>query len=272
MKAVINQQVYSFAVNLEPPADVNSITWTLRNGAGAPMQGATDIPVECPARATSVVIPISAALNTMAPGSTVESRFLIVSWTVNGATYTKNIPYGLTPWLPIRVQPEEVISMIGLNGAEVTPEDVDVLSAALFVQADVGASIFGSALTAGDITTLRVNQCIALKAATELAPSIPMRVAAAMKSDTSSFQRMKLEVTKYLDYLWAQYSRYRNDLIGPTQQVVQTVVGVAAPATRMYLQGLGPRTYGPRYQMGFGPLFGGDLLPLIMSPGLGNSF
>ena len=272
MKTVVNQRPYTFAVNLEPPADADSVTWTLRNGQGNPMIGATDVPMQCADGATSVVIPTTALLNTMAVASVVESRWLDVTWTVAGATYTTTLAYVLAPWMPLRVQPEDVISVLGVNGAELTPDEVDILGAALFVQADVGTSIFNTALTANDITTMRVNQCIALKAATELAPSLPMRVAAAMKSDTSSFQRMKMEVTKYIDYLWQQYSRYRNDLLGPAYAVTQTVMGLSAPATRMYLGGLGPIRYGPRYQMGQGPLFGGDLLPLIMSPGLGNSF
>lgn len=272
MKTVVNQRAFSFAVNLEPPADADSVTWTLRNGQGSPMIGATDVPVQCAAGATSVVIAISSALNTMAVGSTAESRFLDVQWTVAGATYTTSVHYLLSPWLPIRAQPEDVISAIGLNTAEITPDEVDILGAALFVQQDVTPAIFTPALTSNDINTLRVNQCIVLKAATELASSLPMRAAAAMKSDTSSFQRMKMEVTKYVDYLWQQYSRYRNDLVGPAQGVTQTVMALGAPATTMYLGGLGPIRYGPRYQMGTGPLFGGNLLPLIMSPGLGNSF
>ena len=274
---VTTGQPFSFAVNLEPAADVGSVTWTVRDGAGNPMNGATNIAVETPDNANSVVIPTTAVVNSMAPGSTAESRFLVVQWTVGGATYSVTVPYILIAWMPIRVQPQDVLAMLGTNVAELTPDDVDIPSAALFVQADISPATFQSALTAGDQTTLRVNQLIALKAGTELAPSIPLRLAAMMKSDTSSFQRMKLEVTKYIDYLWDNYTRIRNDLLGPQQQVTQTVMAIGAPGSRVFLEGWGGMgglggSFGPRYQMGFGPLFGGNLLPLIMSPGLGNSF
>ncbi len=233
----------TFQVPLSPPADMGSVTWSLRDQTGTLMTGATAVPIPTPDGAQSVNVTVSAALNTKT--TIAETRFLIVDWTEQDATQEVILPYVLTAWMPIRTQPSDVMSALGVNIAELVASEIDIPSAALLVQDDIGPGIFQAALVSGDTQTIQLNQLIALRCAIELLPSIPLRIAQVQKTDSASFQRFsKFDPEKHFKYMWDAYTRVRDNL---TAGLLPTTNPIALiPSTRPASPFLKPQQlYGP---------------------------
>jgi hypothetical protein len=211
---------FTFGVDLPSLADEGTVTWTLRDQAAVPIVGAVGIAIPNAAGADTALVPTTALQNTKGATPS-ENRFLALTWLSSGATQTLVVPYILIDWMPLRVQATDVISIVGLNDVEVTPEEIDIPSSALYVKLDVGSDAFDAALIAGDITTNQVNQLVALHAAIELAPSMQLRIADSIKTDTAGFQRYKgLDVDSFVDDLWGHYARVKLDFL-PNAVVVQ---------------------------------------------------
>ena len=204
----------TFSVPLSPPADANTITWTVRDNTGAPITAAAGS-LKNDAGATSVTVAVSELTNTQASGSTTQSenRFLIVSWLSGGGNHLTLVPYTLINFMPITSTPAEVERILGTNAAELVSSEIDIITAAFYVQEDLTQPIFSAALTAGTNDTVRVNQMITLRAAIELGSSLGARLLQMQKSDTASFQRFSgFNVKDYVDGLWVLYAAIRDGL------------------------------------------------------------
>ncbi|HQT78547.1 MAG TPA: hypothetical protein PLD10_15955 [Rhodopila sp.] len=223
MQYVFTGQAWSFDVELDPPADVSSVSWTLRDGTGAPMASYTNIAVNNAIEAPSVAISTPGAANTKTASLGLsENRFLCVTWLVNGGSYQKVYPYKLVDFMPLLLDGDQIRSLAGMTEAELPDEEIDIPSAATTVRGDVGATVFDNALLAGDETTPLVNGLIAYRVLIDLAPSYHLRIAQVISAQQNRFQRFA-GATK--DHLFAtfreEYSRLRILL---TNQVPPTPV------------------------------------------------
>jgi hypothetical protein len=159
-------------------------------------------------------IPTTGAMNTFASGVTSETRYLVVTWTSMGVTQTAQINYRVVPFFPVRIQPADVRTVIGANQEELADSEIDIFAAILYVAEDITPAVFNAAVTAGDITTVRVNQLVALWAALDLAPSVQLRIAASQKNELAEFTRYRgLDTAVWRDDTLEAYNRTRDDLL-----------------------------------------------------------
>ena len=221
-RSVISGRDFTFVIPLDGPLQVaDSVTWTLRDQTGAVKSTAKP---SLAAGAKVISIMISAATNTKSSATLTESRFLEVSWASAEGTQIFELPYVLVDWIPLRVQASDVMSILGLDEVELSQTEIDIMSSALFVKDDVGSLVFDVALVAGDLSTNRINQLVAVHAAIELAPSLQLRVADTIKTDTVMFQRYRgLNIENYIADLWLLYGRVRGDLM-PDAPITQPVL------------------------------------------------
>lgn len=167
--------------------DANSVTYSLRDNAGALISTATDIAATLAAGATETVITLASTLN--AKTLLTEKRTLVVKFAVNAHPQTVVVPYRLNDWLNIAVTAEDVRGHIGLTRAELPDDEVDLYNAFYLLEDLMGAGVMSTALASGTILAQFANDALIFKAAHDLIPSMPARVLRKEGSGTTSFER-----------------------------------------------------------------------------------
>lgn len=166
--------------------DVDSVKFTLRGNSGltvAPHVNETLTP-----RGTGVDIVISGADNTPATAGDLETRFITVSFTVEGRPYTISDSYRLTPFIPMTCTPETVRGHLGMTLEELQDQEVDLIQAYYDLQPKVPS--LETYLTSSGVKALKANDAIAIQAALIIAASLPNRLAAQQKSADAQFNRL----------------------------------------------------------------------------------
>ena len=176
MRYVFADEDVSFVVPLNPPADPDTVRWTLRDNDGVVIH--TNQPVANEDGAETATITIDADDN--AKTLDTESRFLIVNWSYATAAFQSVHPYVLIDFMALRAQPSDVRSLLALNTAELEDAEIDLPQAATLTRSEIGSEIFDAALIAGDLSTDQINRAVACKAAVLLMPSLAARISASM--------------------------------------------------------------------------------------------
>lgn len=177
-----------FEQDLDPVVpDVASVTYDLYDNGGSKI--ATAVAVTTTTATTSVAIPIVGGLNTKAGGLAFEMRKLVVNWLLNGASNSTEISYRLISSTPMAVSAQSARSLVGMSKDELPDDDLDMYGAYVEVQADIGAGVVATALSAGDKTTLAVNRMIAVRSLINVLGSIQMRALVQDKSNTAQVSR-----------------------------------------------------------------------------------
>ena len=167
--------------------DLNSVTYSLRDNTGALFVSATDIAVTLSATATEAFIAISALLNTKT--LTIETRSLVVSFSVNSRPYQIRVHYRLNDWLNIAVTAEDVRNHLGLTRGELPDGEVDLYGAYYRLNDLLGGTVLSDALVSGTLTAQFANEAVIYEAALILIPSLPARMIRKQADGTTSFER-----------------------------------------------------------------------------------
>lgn len=150
--------------------DPGSIYLTIRNHQGTPISG-YDGAVQPNVTGTTLLLTIPQAVNQTVGAR--ENRFVRIDFTAGGTPLFIEARYKLTTFIPINATPEDVRNILGLREKELKDSEIDLYEA--YFQLVDNAPLLLDALKASDSRTLYANRAIALKAAIELIPSMPIR-------------------------------------------------------------------------------------------------
>lgn len=153
--------------------DVGSVAYTLRDNAGAPVAGHTNVAVTTTTNTTSIPIPFGSNVHTLVED--VEVRTLQVKWQKNGQSFVYMTSYRVVPWANYIVTGHSVRVLLGVGEHELPDEDIDLFAAYMEMDATLGGTILDDALVAGTRGTLKANEAIACLAAIEVLPSLQLR-------------------------------------------------------------------------------------------------
>lgn len=161
----------------------NGVTFQLRDTSGTLVLSGT-----LPGVSTSEVLTLSTLYNALTPGVPFETRFVTVTFAVNGATHQRRLSYQLVTFLPLTATPAQVRAELGLDVAELSDSEIDVYSA-YFSLIEVNDAAFVAAFTTGGVRGLSANQAVVVQAALNIASSLDLRAAVLSKSEAHQFQR-----------------------------------------------------------------------------------
>lgn len=169
--------------------DDGSVSYTISDNAGADMASHTDVALTVPDGATSVVLEVPQAANTIAAGKSFEFRTVTVRFTLDGMIHYLPIHYRVAKQPVYSAQPKAVRGYMGVDASELPDDEIDLFSAYLAVADRVGASVLLQKLQTGTLEAFNANKAIVLEAVKALAPSMPLRIAQSQRSDGSAFNR-----------------------------------------------------------------------------------
>lgn len=136
---------------------------------------------------TSVNIAISSGENTASIPN--EIRYIDVTFTYAGATYTGSSFWYLKPNAKIPVTAEEVRAVLGVTDIEVPDADVDIIEAMFLCQNDVPAKNLQAVLDAGAVEMPWVILAIRYQAAIQVSIALKNRVMQSEQADNSIYAR-----------------------------------------------------------------------------------
>lgn len=169
--------------------DVGSVSYSLYDGAGAPLAVAQELTPE--AEATGVSILIDAIHQVIAPDRSFERRQVVLNWTANGRGYQKRVGYRVTE-LPLHtVTPADIRAYLGINEDELRDDEVDLFAAQLSLEGLVGRERLEQALNSGTLAEIRATRAVVLSACQLLFPGLRYRIAQAKTDGTLKFERLK---------------------------------------------------------------------------------
>lgn len=209
--------------------DADSISLTLRDHQGALI--APYNPELHPSAGTSLEVVISGASNTLALADTVESRFVTLTYRVNGVPRTIRNNYKISEFLPISATPVDVRNLLGLIEDELPDDEVDLYQA--YYQLLMDNAGLSAALGATTVANLLANRAIALQAALLLAPGLPARFGQRSTSADQEFTRFaNLKVDELVEKLEAELETTLAEMAAPGEvEVVSPTRFLIAPRT-----------------------------------------
>lgn len=207
--------------------DAGSVTYTLRDNAGAAIAGQTNVAVAVTAGANQWPITILAARNTVGGGMLLEKRTLEVSFTVGTQPYRYVANYRVTAHLPITVTEDDVRSVFGLSTTELPDEDIDLVVAYFDVDAALGAGILLAALTSGQRRAITADQAVTYRAAINLIASLPLRI----------LQQESTGTNKYARFLTLDLDTLRRSVSALLDDAYTVLTGVVPPLPRLVVVG-----------------------------------
>ncbi|WP_454287255.1 hypothetical protein [Rhizobium arsenicireducens] len=184
----------AFATGDLPVApDVGSVTYTLRDQAGAIVAGLIDVPQTTTDTTYEVQIHIPSAAHNIGAGRRFERRTLTTKFTVGGAEALVTQAYRVVPELAYSVTSETVRAFIGIEVHEMPDDAIDLLSAYLAVEKVMGTAALGTALVSGTTDELSANTLICMRAVLDVLPSAKQRMAQSEKNGVKEFSRVDLK-------------------------------------------------------------------------------
>lgn len=150
--------------------DPGSLYLTIRNHQGAPISGFNKA-IQPNVNGTTLLLNIPDTVNVVSSGR--ETRFVRMDFTYGGLPLFIETRYKLTSFIPITAMPSDVRNLLGVREKELKDEEVDLYEA-YFKLTSVAPALL-TALQASDDRSMYANRAIALKAAIDLIPSMPVR-------------------------------------------------------------------------------------------------
>jgi hypothetical protein len=212
MRVVTQGEDATFDVQLDPAADAGTVKWTLRDASGTAIGTLMGVTVNNQAEAQTVTIGVEAVAH-----ASLGARFLAVSWKSAGVPRQQFLSYRVTRWFPITCTPDDVRGVLGLNAdAELPDSDIDLAGAVEMVE--VGLPNLLELLADPGVKAAQANRAVVLRTALTLAPSLPLRAAESMSSDSVAFKRFsKANLPSIIADIAAEYGSILQTLRGETE-------------------------------------------------------
>ena len=203
--------------------DEDSVSYIVRNTVGTIVVSTTALDPT----GSQIFITVPAIVNALASGHKFENRYVIVSYTVGGVPRTLKYLYRIAAWANYTSTEDDVRSMLGVRRSELPDDEIGLYEAYLDVGKDVGEEALDAALGSASRSA---NEAITAKAALNVLPGLPLRVAQAEGDGTLSFQR----------FAKADWFRLEEQIRSWYDQAVLTVT--SSEGTTVVLDVVGTRT------------------------------
>ena len=183
-----------FAVDSQPVVpDVGSVSYTIRDHSGTPLAGLIDIPYLTQADSYQMQILIPSSAHMISISRRFERRSVVVSFKIDGGEAQIVRSYRVIPEPLHTVSPKDVRSFIGIEEHELPDADIDLFSAFMAVEKDVGMDTLHAALVSGTTDELAGNTLVRMQAVLDVLPSAKQRMAQTEKRGVKEFSRVDLK-------------------------------------------------------------------------------
>lgn len=239
MRYVMAGEEYVYAVDFMVDGefvvpDEDSVSYTIRDAAGTPLAGHTNVPLILDGQSDRGFIEIPASVNEKTAER--EPRHVHVMFAVNGKPRTHAGSYILIDFLNHYVTESDVRGWLGVTPSELPDSDIDLVKAYYAVKNDNSLANIDltATLARGDQTAFAANEAIRMQAALQVLPSLENRIAQVEKADMLTFQRMnKLDINALRRRTAAHYAQAVQSVLGgtPISPILFTVTSPVDPVT-----------------------------------------
>lgn len=199
-------------------ADAGTVAYTIFDQAGVPLIGPLPI---APSGDTGVTVVVDAALNTIPSGKRFSRRTIMVTWRANGQHCQLMRPYRVLPFALYSATEVNVRALLGLGEDELPDADVDLFSAFLSVESDVGSDALATALTSGTTDETNANSAIVAECALALLPSLRTRTLMAITDGDQKIERFRTP---------PDWAKLETDLRGVRSAAIAALTGIDVTA------------------------------------------
>lgn len=167
--------------------DSTGLSWYLRDQAGN-AGGSTNLAT---VTNTQVTITVPAASNALPTNQRFSKRFLCLTGTVAGSTFTIVTPYQLRPWINSTVTKDDVRNFIGVDKGEVSDDTIDLVEAYFEAVDSVGfQALLDTALSSGTVSETNANHAILMKAVMGIVLTLQLRLSQSESDGSMSVSRL----------------------------------------------------------------------------------
>jgi hypothetical protein len=211
----------------------NSVRYTLRDHAGTPVPGFVDVPLTPGLTDTFVRIEVPALQNAITAGRRFETRTINLRALIGTTPWHTQVRYRLLPWLPITVTPDSIRSYVGLDVTELPDTDLDVISAALDVEAELTQTVLAAALISGTQNERMANRAIQAQAVLNSLTAISSRYLLRHTDGSINAQRGALNIEDLEARARRDLVEAKNLLLGrpPTAEAMMYIPALIDPIT-----------------------------------------
>ena len=218
-------QHVDFLVNGELVAPT-SATLTITNNTGAIIGSWDEAPLTLPADATGVNIAISASDNQVTLAN--EVRYLDVEFVYEGITYSTQDFYILRTNIKFPLSSSDILTVLGMSDGDIPSDQIDILSAFMEVQADVGQEVDLSAILASGSALLpALINAVKYKAASYISIGAQNSLMQMEQADNTLYRRFeKIEWGTIDDKISKLYAAALFLLMGSTESEGYALSGI----------------------------------------------
>lgn len=211
----------------------NSVSYTLRDHTGAPVAGFTDVALTPAPTEAHVQIQIQAAQNLITSPRRFETRTVIVKALAGITPWQATVRYRLLPWVPVTVYPDTVRSYVGLDPTELPDGDLDVTSALLDVEAEVGQTELAAALISGTQLERYANRAVLARTVLNSLTAIRSRYLLRHTDGSINAQRGELDIKDLETRAQRDLAEAKDLLLGrpPTAEAMMYIPTLTDPIT-----------------------------------------
>lgn len=221
---------YSRLVTFDDGAPVGAVSWVLRGVDGATIATGEVTP---PAGAVSTVLIIPAEHNTVQETDPLRvTRDLSWSYLAEGQIRSGRERYFVEGSVPFPVSETGVRDLLGAPAHNLPDREIDLISAYWSLRSTVGEQeLFAFEGLDGEDATV-IARAIEAKAALELLPTMPLRIAEQESSGTESFRRHEMDWEKLEEQLLATVSVAVTRIRGEEPFASGTIFTLSNPVDR----------------------------------------
>lgn len=203
-----------FLANGQPVVpDLGSATYTIYGQDGGML--VSNVPVTVGPAATAVTVAIDPQYETRT--LRFEKRTVVFNWSNGGASYSKRVQYRLTPFLNYNVGPDNIRSFLGLDPHELRDDEVDIISAYIYLEDRLGETALTNAFNSGGMTEENANRALLYATCLNVLPSLRLRLAKERSDGPLTWKRFDVEDFNELE------ARIRGLLEETIEEVVPTL-------------------------------------------------
>ena len=196
--------------------DEDSVAYQLYDNAGEPLGDATAV---APTSGATVAIITIDADNNSKGDLTTALRTIVVSFTYNSKPFKYRTSYTLIGFMNHGLSEEDVRASAGLDDGEFPDSDMDIVSAYLRLEQDLGADVLAEALSAGGTTSLAAREAIKYSTILDAIPALRRRVSSRRAADGSSQQKADVNFDKLVTEATAKVNQALDAISGATAAV-----------------------------------------------------
>lgn len=193
--------------------DTNSVSYTVRDNTGTPIDDYEDVAVVTGPTTAGITVSIPGDVNEIT--GKIERRTVTVKATKAGQYWSLTQGYFISEWMNTWVTPKDVRDYLGVNADELPDDDMNLVTAYLSVEGELGASVLTTALASGTLDAVKANNAIMYRMAQDALPGLAYRIAQSETNGTLAFTRLaKLDLDKLIAETAKRYGEIVSDLGG----------------------------------------------------------